>query len=224
MRGARLDLVLTNKEWLVGNVKLKGSLGCSDCEMVEFKILRAASRVHSNLTTLAFRRADFGLFRDLPAQKQCIPTKRKSSKNARRPALTNKEFLEQLKLKKEAYRGQKQGQVAWEEHREIVRAARDQVRQAKAQTKLNLARDIKGNKNSFYMYVRDKRKTSKNMSPLQKETGHLVTWDMDKAKVLNDFFASLFTSKGSSHTTQITEGKRRDWENEEVPAIGEDQV
>ncbi|GAB0181465.1 triadin [Grus japonensis] len=60
-----LDLVLTSKEGLVGNVKLKGSLGCSDHETVEFKILRAARRVHSKLTTLDFRRADFGLFRDL---------------------------------------------------------------------------------------------------------------------------------------------------------------
>jgi len=60
-----LDPVLTNKERLVENVKLKGSPGCSDCEMVEFKILRAVMRVHSKLTTLAFRRADFGLFRDL---------------------------------------------------------------------------------------------------------------------------------------------------------------
>ncbi|GAB0193293.1 mitochondrial enolase superfamily member 1 [Grus japonensis] len=32
-----LDLVLTNKEGLVGDMKLKGSLGCSDHEMVEFK-------------------------------------------------------------------------------------------------------------------------------------------------------------------------------------------
>ncbi|KAK4832987.1 hypothetical protein QYF61_027011 [Mycteria americana] len=63
--GAMLDLVLTNKEGLVGNVKLKGSLGCSDHERVEFKILRALRRVHSKLTTLGFRRADFGLFRDL---------------------------------------------------------------------------------------------------------------------------------------------------------------
>ncbi|GAB0182918.1 hypothetical protein GRJ2_000757100 [Grus japonensis] len=64
-RCAMLDLVLTNKERLVGNVKLKGSLGCSDQEMVEFKILRAARRVHSKFTTLGFRRADSGLFRDL---------------------------------------------------------------------------------------------------------------------------------------------------------------
>jgi len=46
-RGAMLDLVLTNKEGLVVNVKLKGSLACSDHEMVEFKILRAVRRAHS---------------------------------------------------------------------------------------------------------------------------------------------------------------------------------
>jgi len=60
-----LDPVLASKEGLVGNVKLKGSLSCSDHEMVEFKILRAASRAHSKLTALDFKRADFGLFRDL---------------------------------------------------------------------------------------------------------------------------------------------------------------
>ena len=49
----------------MGSVKLKGSLGCSDREMVEFKILKAARKAQSKLTTLGFRRADFGLFRDL---------------------------------------------------------------------------------------------------------------------------------------------------------------
>lgn len=36
-RGAMLDLVLSKKEELVGNVNLKGSLGFSDHEMVEFQ-------------------------------------------------------------------------------------------------------------------------------------------------------------------------------------------
>ncbi|KAK4819916.1 hypothetical protein QYF61_014651 [Mycteria americana] len=94
--------------------------------------------------------------------------------------------------------------------RAIVQAARDQVRKANALIVLNVARDIKGNKKSFYRYIGDKRKTRENVGPLWKETGDLVT--------------QVFTSKCSSDTTQVTEGKHRDWENEEPPAVGEDQV
>ena len=65
-KGAMLDFVLTNEEGLVSNVKLKGSLGCSDHEMVEFKILRVSKRVHSKLATLDLRRADFTLYRRIP--------------------------------------------------------------------------------------------------------------------------------------------------------------
>ncbi|GAB0208136.1 mitochondrial enolase superfamily member 1 [Grus japonensis] len=45
---------------------------------------------------------------------------------------------------------------------------------------------------------------------------------MEKAEVLNDFFASVSTGKCLSHTAQVTEG--RDWENAEPPTVGEDQV
>ncbi|RMC21283.1 hypothetical protein DUI87_02144 [Hirundo rustica rustica] len=130
-----LDFVLTNKEGLVGTVKLKSSLGCSDHEMVEFKILGAVRRSHSNS---GLQKTDFGLFRDLlvrvpwdktlkrrgaqeiwlmfkdlllQAQERCIPTKRKSGKNTRRPVWMNKLLLEKLKHKKEAYRGHSQGQA-----------------------------------------------------------------------------------------------------------------
>ncbi|GAB0210277.1 hypothetical protein GRJ2_003493500 [Grus japonensis] len=55
----------THNERLVGDVKVGGSLVCSDHEMVEFRILRGRSRAISRITTLDFRRANFGLFRDL---------------------------------------------------------------------------------------------------------------------------------------------------------------
>ena len=161
--------------------------------MAELKTLRAARKAHSKLTTMDFRRADFGLFRDLlgrvtwdkalegrgaqeswlifkdhplQAQERCILTKRKSGKTSRRPARTNKELLDKLKHKKEIYRGWKQGQVAWEEYRETVWVPRDQVSKAKALIELNLARDIKGNKKSFYRYLSDKRRTRENTGPL----------------------------------------------------------
>jgi len=136
----------------------------------------------------------------------------------------NKELLDKLKHKKEAYRWWKQGQVAWEEYREIVQTAREQVRKAKALIELNLARDVKGNKKNFYRYVNDEKNTSEKVSPLWKEMGDLVTRDMEKAEVLNEFFASVFSYKCSSHTAQVADGRDRDWENEEPPTVGEDQV
>ncbi|GAB0178377.1 mitochondrial enolase superfamily member 1 [Grus japonensis] len=134
----------------------------------------------------------------------------------------NKELLGKVKQKKEAYRGWKQGQVTWEEYRETVRAAREQVRKATALIEISLARDVKDNKKSFYRYISDKRRTRQNVGPLRNETGDLVTQDMEKAEVLNDFFASIFTGKSLSHTAQVTEG--RDWENAKPPTVGEDQV
>ncbi|GAB0209794.1 mitochondrial enolase superfamily member 1 [Grus japonensis] len=153
------------------------------------------------------------------------PNKEKmSGKNTQRPAWMNKELLGKVKQKKEAFRGWKQGQVAWEEYRETLRAMRDQDRKAKALIESHLTWDIKGNKKRFHRYVSDKRRMRENVGPLQNETGDLVTQDMEKAEVLNDFCASVFTSKGSSHTAQVTEGKVRDWENAEPPTVGEDQV
>jgi len=81
-----------------------------------------------------------------------------------------------------------------------------------------------GNKKNFYRYISDQRKARENVGSLWKETGDLFTWDMEKAEVLNDFFTSVFTSKYSSHTTQVADSKGRDWENGELPTAGEDQV
>jgi len=107
--------------------RLGASLGCSHHEIVEFVILSGGSRPIIRVTTLDFRRANFGLFTDLlrgilwvralkgrrvqkswllfahhflHAQDWCIPMSKKSSKGGRRPAWMNKKLLAKLKLKK----------------------------------------------------------------------------------------------------------------------------
>lgn len=73
------------------------------------------------------------------------------------------------------HREWEQGEVVWEEYREVVRAARDQVRKAEALAELNLARDSKGSKKSYYRYVCNKRKTWESVGSPQKETADHVT-------------------------------------------------
>jgi len=111
-RDVLLVLVLTNQEGLVEEVKVGVSLGCSDHEMVNFRILCGGSREIRRIKTLDFRRANSGLFKELlgeipwvralegrgiqecwslskhhflHAQDWCIPLSKKSSKAGRRP-------------------------------------------------------------------------------------------------------------------------------------------
>jgi len=79
-------------------------------------------------------------------------------------------------------KGSERGSQIWQINI-IVQAGRNQGRKAKALTELNLARDVNGNKKSFYRYISDKRKTRENVGPLWKEKGDLVIQHMEKAEV-----------------------------------------
>lgn len=70
----------------------------------------------------------------------------------------------------------------------------------------------------------DKRKTRKNMGPLLKETGDLVTQDIEKAEVMNAFFTSVITSKTSLQESEIPEMKGKGWSKEGLSLVEEDQV
>ncbi|XP_065409830.1 uncharacterized protein LOC135972960 isoform X1 [Chrysemys picta bellii] len=125
---AFLDLLLTNREELVGEAKVDGNLEGSDHEMVEFRILTQGRKESSRIRTLDFRKADFDSLREqmgripwennmkgkgvqeswlyfkeslLQLQEQTIPMCRKNSKYGRPPAWLNSEILADLKRKKE---------------------------------------------------------------------------------------------------------------------------
>jgi len=63
--GASLDLLFTNREGLVGDVVVRGCLGLSEYEIIEFSVRGEVKRGASKTTTMDFQRADFGLFRML---------------------------------------------------------------------------------------------------------------------------------------------------------------
>lgn len=61
----------TNKEELIKDVKVKGSLGCCDHKTMELRIPIGQSGAKSKTTMLNFRKADFGLFKDLLGEVSC---------------------------------------------------------------------------------------------------------------------------------------------------------
>jgi len=63
--GASLDLLFANREELVGDVVVRGCLGLSDHEMIEFSVPGEVKSGVGKTTTMDFRRAEFGLFRML---------------------------------------------------------------------------------------------------------------------------------------------------------------
>ena len=105
------------------------------------------------------------------------------------------ELLAKLKWKRKVYGMWKEGQTTWEEYRNIVRVCRQAVRKAEAHLELNLARDVKDNKKGFFKYISSNQKTRENVGPLLNKMGALVTEDTEKAKLLNAFLASVFTTK-----------------------------
>jgi len=250
-RGALLDIVLMNKEGLAEDVKVGARLGCIDHEMVNFRNLCGGSRAKSRIKTLDFRRANFGLLKELlggipwvrtlegrgvqeswslfkyhilHAQDRCITLRNKSSKRGRRPTWMSKELLAELRWKRKVYGTWKEGQATWEECRNVVRACRDAMRKAKAHLELKLARDVKDNKKSFFKYISSKQKTRDNVGPLLNKVCVLVMEDAEKAGLLNAFFASVFGAKASPQESHVPEVREEACRKDDLALVEEDCV
>lgn len=76
--------------------------------------------------------------------------------------------------------------MTWEEYRDGACHWREKNHVADVQLEMKLP-EICGN---FFMYIISKRQCRDNIGPSRDEGGHLTNRDVDKAEVLNAFFAS----------------------------------
>jgi len=99
---------------------------------------------------------------------------------------------------------------------------RDEVRRAKVQLELHLARNAKNNKKGFYRYLSQKRNVIESLPRSMSKNGNLVSTD-EKAKVLN-FSASVFTGNLSPRPSPV-DGLPDGDQRSKVPlTVRQDQV
>uniref|UniRef100_A0A8B9VYP6 C-Jun-amino-terminal kinase-interacting protein 3 n=1 Tax=Anas zonorhyncha TaxID=75864 RepID=A0A8B9VYP6_9AVES len=109
-------------------------------------------------------------------------------------------------------------QFALHDHATMIQTYVEHIERSKMQ-------QVGGN-NQTESSVPGRRKSRETLGLLRKEMGDLVTWNMEKVEVPNDFLAKVLdflASKSSSHITSAPKGKGRTLENEGLSAVGEDQ-
>jgi len=97
------------------------------------------------------------------------------------------------------------------------------VRRSKARLELNLASDTKNNKKDFYRYVSQKRKIKESVTPMRKN-GNLLSTDEERAEVLHNFFASVFTGNCSPRPSPADGLPDGDQRGKSLPTVREEQI
>lgn len=95
---------------------------------------------------------------------------------------------------------------------------------AKAHLELNPGSVVKDNKKGFFRYVGSRKKIRRNVDLQLNEVDALVMEGAEKVKLLNAFFASVFTDKTASWESQSLEVRESLEKKEDFPMVEEDLV
>jgi len=238
-----LDLMVTKASEVMGDINTGGSLGCSDHALEEFAVLTDKCQVKNEVRILKFKQAKCQLFKELVsrtpwetvlrergtqqswqmfketfcrAQELSVPRCNKSGKEGKRPAWLSQDLLVKLKGKRELCRQWNQEKGSREEYRDAAGLSRDELRRARSQLELNLAKDSKNNKKGFYRYVNHKRKVKECLPPHPDEqdcqtgnSGQGEGWGTQQVFCLSLHWQPLFPHLWSGWTTRWgLEGQR----------------
>ena len=136
----------------------------------------------------------------------------------------NSTALVKLKKKRAAYKRYlltKEGKD-YAEYAKFRNQTKWEIRKAKRDFEMGIARQAKNNPKAFYNYSKSKLKTRAGVSDLKKSDGTVTQTNLEKAEVLNDYFTSVFTQED---VTNIPEAEKWDADSFlDDLVITEDQV
>ena len=219
IKGNLLDLVLTNAPENILSVEGLGNLGNSDHTIISVEVDFCPKFKESNELVLDWINGDTdGLkefyrnfnWKEILQEKNAedaweflkttievgidkyIPKKKRRSRN--KPQWMTRNVVKLCRRKRRSYNLYQNSRLP--EHlaqfKNIEKECKKVVRSAKRKFEKKIAES--GNKRPFYAYLKNKTKSRSNVGPL-KQNNVLITDDDQVAKMLNDYFCSVFTKE-----------------------------
>ena len=217
-----LDLIFSNEEGMVTNLNYFPGIGLSDHICIQFTIQCYNEERQAVTPKPDYNRADFpgimtildrlnwrDMLEDVDVHEawqsfnnklQCVLKEHVPER--RTPRLRRNMYMTTpaLRMRRRKEKQWKRYLLTGQAHHYVLysrtrNALRRMTRKLKREFENNLVSKIKENPKSFWSYVKTKTKTRVTVEALKRNDGSLAESSREKAEVLNEFFASVFTKE-----------------------------
>ena len=220
-----VDLILTNDDDFIRDIKAHQPLGKSHHLLFSFKLETSTSSVQDSCKIKhQINKGDYDKMREHvgnvdwskfddcevdvlfegientlnEAKELYIPIKKIKNNFVKRSFTAPDTLLLKLQIKREAFKLYKKHPTA-QNHGIYVKYRNEvnaAVKRAKKQKEESIAKEAKSNPKALFDYVASKTKQKEGIANLLKGDGSLTKNDEEKAQVLSDFFKSVYTCEG----------------------------
>lgn len=224
-----LDLLLTNCEEAISNIRIEAPLGKSDHAVIRFNV-DTDFHVREQQAGYCYYRGNYDAIRgeladvdwpELIGTKstqsawntfQCtmngliakyIPKKRHSLNL--KPPWQNRDINNSKKSKNKAWNKYRKdpSDANWQQYAKLRNTHNRTIITARYNHEMKIASEIRGNPKQFWKYTKSKVSSSQSMADLVDVQGNVINDDPSKAELLNDYFASVFTIEDMSNFPHI---------------------
>lgn len=219
-----LDLVFSNEEGMVSNVSYHPGLGKSDHVVIKFRLNCYSPSTESRGIKYNLDRGNYEQMAEKIREIRWEETERLDLKNHYLFFVSNlkqvmDDFIPKLRARRKkkniymtrfAMSLRKKKSKLWKiymrtqdalDHARFVRVRNDLrslTRKLRRKYEQELVRKLKQNPKCFWQYVNTRLKTRSGVEDLEKPDGTLASSNLEKANVLANFFASVFTDEDQS--------------------------
>jgi endonuclease/exonuclease/phosphatase family metal-dependent hydrolase len=226
------DLILSDKEELIEGVTYADALGKSDHLVLSFNIMLEPDLTGKTKERFKMEKGDYDKMRNsmreenwealmagkelnemwnlftskyARAVNECIPKYKMTPRKWNRPLWMNRNALRKVRKKYWAWKRYTLtgSSNEYEKYIKARSAAKKECWTLRREFEKMIAKEAKYNPKAFWSYIKNQTKSSQGVSPLEKQDGELTNKDIEKAEVLNSFFASVFTKEDLSNVPTL---------------------